>query len=138
MRPWRLWIPAFAGMTMKNAGSDSPDQLLQPLGNLLRGTLVGEASGEPALRIHHIDDRAVVHRVVAAGLRMLRVIDPIALCCLGDLLGGPGQRQDRGIEARDVGFERLGSIPLGIDRDEARTTWVALRPELGECNRNVC
>src|SRR5262249_16928928 len=65
------------------------EQFLQPFGDLLGGTLVGEAGGEAALRIHHVDDRAVVHRIVTAGFRMLRIIDPIGPCCLGDLLRGP-------------------------------------------------
>src|SRR5712675_2445880 len=37
-------------------------QFLQPFGDLLGGALVGEAGGEAALRVHHIDDRAVIRR----------------------------------------------------------------------------
>src|SRR6266404_6456773 len=77
----------------------SAQQLLQPFGDLLGGALVGEAGGEPALRVHYIDDRAVIHRVVAAGFRMLRVIHPIAFGRLGDLIRRSGQGEDRGVKA---------------------------------------
>src|ERR1700730_2032070 len=96
----------------------SGQQFLQPFGDLLRGALVGKAGGAAALRVHHIDDRAVLHRILAAGFRVLRVIHPIALSRLSDLLRGPGQGNDRSVEARDIGFERFGRVALGIDRDE--------------------
>src|SRR5215469_7987232 len=32
------------------------EQFLQPLGDLFRRVLLGEAGGEAALRVHHIDD----------------------------------------------------------------------------------
>ena len=47
------------------------EQFFQPLGNLFGRVLLGEAGGEAALRVHHIDDRAVVHRIVAAGFGVL-------------------------------------------------------------------
>src|SRR6266446_7237948 len=83
----------FPRTALRGAGKGLGEQFLQSLGNLLGRALVGETGGEAPLRVHHIDDRTVVHRVIAPGLRVLGIIHPIGLCRLGDLLRCPGQRQ---------------------------------------------
>src|SRR5215831_2440744 len=48
----------------KNRELELGEQFLQPLGDLLGAALMREAGGEAAPWVHHIDDRAVVHRIV--------------------------------------------------------------------------
>src|SRR6202011_1828086 len=60
-----LGDPHLAMPASRQSGASS-EQLLQPVGYLLGCALMGEARGEAPLWIHHIDDRAVIHRVVAA------------------------------------------------------------------------
>src|SRR5215469_8000141 len=120
-----IWLCVFAaagrsgGRNRKNSrfygnnwefAAASGEQLLQPLGDLLGAALMREAGGEAALWVHHIDDRAVVHRIVAAGLEVLGIINPVGLGRLRDLFLCAGQRQDRSIKARHVRFERLGRV----------------------------
>src|SRR5689334_3224563 len=61
------------------AGPISRDQLLQPLRDRIGRAVRGEGGSEPPVGVHHIDDRAVVHVVIAIGTRMLGVIDAIGL-----------------------------------------------------------
>ena len=98
----------------------SSQQFFQARRDLLGRVLAGEGGGEAAFRVHHIDDRGVVHRIVAAGLGVLGVIDPVFLGRLTDRGSTAGQRQDRRVERRDIVFERLRGVALGVDRDEDR------------------
>src|SRR4029077_3264522 len=63
--------------------------------------------------------------------------DAISLCRLGDLLRAPGQRQDRRVEGRDIGFEHLRRVALGIDGDEYGTDRAALWSKLVERDCDV-
>src|SRR5688500_7351250 len=101
------WTPPRAGVTTLRG---LRQQYFEALGDCFGGGVGGDSGGEAALRVHHVDDRAVVHVIAAVGARPLRGIGAVRLRRLGYLLGGAGQRGDRRIEARDVGFERLGGV----------------------------
>src|SRR6516225_265936 len=96
-----------------------------------------KARCEATLRVHHIDDRTVVHRIVAAGFRMLGVEDAVALGGPSDLFRCPGQRKDRCVKSRDIGFEHFWRVALRVDSDEYGTDGAALRPELVERDCDV-
>src|SRR5271168_3111564 len=67
-----------------------PRQLLQSRDYGV-GSVVGrEGRGEAALRIHHIDQRAVVHVIAAVGTRVLSVVNLVVLRRLRDLVRRTG------------------------------------------------
>src|SRR5580704_3404588 len=74
-----------------------------------------EGRDEFAVAIHQIDQRGVVHGVVAVLQGNLLGVDPVFAKHLLDRRGIAGQTFEMRVEARQIVLHRGGGVPLGID-----------------------
>ncbi|GCC48798.1 hypothetical protein chiPu_0033032, partial [Chiloscyllium punctatum] len=77
-----------------------------------------ERRDEMAVAVHQIDQRGVIHRVVAILQRHLLGVDAIARQHLGDRCGIAGQALEVRIEARQIVLHRRSGVAFRIDRNE--------------------
>ena len=78
----------------------SGTQLGQFRGHGRRRHRIVEHASEPAIRAHHIDDRAMIHGIVAALQHVLLRIDPEFLRDIGDCAGAAGEADECRAEGR--------------------------------------
>src|SRR4051812_31628683 len=83
-RPSATASPGRTSAKRTGRGRMTLDQRAELRCDLLGRVLVREICGEPAFRVHHVDDARMVHLVAVLG-RMLGVVDPVFPCRLRDL-----------------------------------------------------
>ena len=88
-----------------------------------------EGRHEASFLVHQIDDRAVVHGVVAAVERHFLVVGAVSLGDGGERVGVAGEAAQVRIEAPEIVLEGGRRIALGIDGDEERGGAVRVAPE---------
>src|SRR3546814_18319739 len=91
---------------------------------------MAEMGQELTLAVHQIDDRAVVHQIVAGPLdRSLAVVDAIGLGRRGNLLARARQADHARVKALNILDDQLRRAGPRIAGDDARMNLLPVAPE---------